>query len=126
MLAAAFALAGCGPSSSGQPVVSAPSFPPSSPVEGVVVHVESRGLTQVTSFDLRTSNGAVYSFLLAELTNGTEFPPGHLTEHQASASTVRVYFAITGKMLFATHLEDAVAPNPTPNVIRPTVAPGPT
>jgi hypothetical protein len=110
ILGGALAIAGCG-----QPGVSAPSFPPASPVEGVVVHVESTGLTQVTSFDLRTGNGAVYSFLLAELTNGTEFPPGHLTEHQANAVPVRVYFAITGKMLFATRLEDAEVPTPPPS-----------
>ncbi len=108
ILGGAVALAGCG-----QPAASAPSFPSSSPVEGVIVHVESTGLTQVTSFDLRAGNGAIYSFLLAELTNGTEFPPGHLTEHQANSVPVRVYFAITGKELFATRLEDAPAPPPT-------------
>ena len=113
IIGGAVAVAGCGPGASGQPGVSAPSFPSSSPIEGVVVHVESTGLTQVTSFDLRTASGAVYSFLLSELTNGTEFPPGHLAEHQANAVPVRVYFAITGRMLFATRLEDAPAPPPT-------------
>jgi len=114
ILAGALAVAGCGPGAGGQQGTSAPSFPPSSPIVGVVVHVDSTGLTRVTSFDLRTGSGAVYSFLLSELTNGTEFPPGHLTEHQANAVPVRVYFAITGPKLFATRLEDAPAQTPAP------------
>ena len=114
ILGGALAVAGCGPGPGSQPRASVPSFPPSSPIVGVVVHVESTGLTEVTSFDLRTGTGAVYSFLLAELTNGAEFPPGHLTEHQANAVPVRVYFAINGKMLFATRLEDAPARTPSP------------
>ena len=54
-------------------------------VEGVIVGVDSQSLSDVRSFDLRTADGTVRTFGLAALENGTEFPPGHLVEHSATA-----------------------------------------
>ena len=81
---------------------------PSSPVDGVVVRVDSSGLNAVRSFTLRTTDGTQLKFDLSQLQNGTEFPPGHLTEHAATAQAIRVDFRPgEGGVLFATRLEDA-------------------
>ena len=52
---------------------------------GVIVGVDSQGLDKVTGFDLRTTDQGTLVFVLGDLENGTEFPPGHLVEHQATA-----------------------------------------
>ena len=80
---------------------------PSSPVDGVVVRVDSGGLNAVRSFTLRTNDGAQLKFDLSQLQNGPEFPPGHLSEHAATATPIRVAFRVDGSTLLATHLEDA-------------------
>jgi hypothetical protein len=59
---------------------------------GVVVAVDARSLTDVRSFDLRTTDGAVVTFELSALRNGVAFPPGHLSEHMATASPVDVWY----------------------------------
>jgi hypothetical protein len=107
LLALCVLVAGCGLAASASLPPSAPAQPPSSPVEGVITHVESTGLNQVTSFTLRTAGGAIYQFELEKLENGDEFPPGHLTEHQAISEPIRVYFTVLGRMAFATRIEDA-------------------
>lgn len=89
-----------------QPPASA-GAPATSPITGVVVHVESTGLNQVTSFDLRTTDGEVYTFELSRLEPDSQFPPGHLTEHQAGAEPIRVHFTVDGQTIFAARLEDA-------------------
>ena len=81
---------------------------PPSPVDGVVVRVDSGGLNAVRSFTLRTTDGTQLKFDLSQLENGAQFPPGHLTEHAATAQPIRVDFRPgDAGVLFATHLEDA-------------------
>jgi len=93
------ALAGC------RPRTSVP--PPTSPVEGVVTKVDSTGLNEVASFDLRTANGTTYTFEIGDLENPVEFPPGHLREHMATSSLVRVFFDVVDGRRLVTRLEDA-------------------
>jgi hypothetical protein len=81
--------------------------PGTSSVEGVIVAVDSSSLSDVRSFDLRTSDGSVRRFGLAALENGTEFPPGHLVEHSATAEPVRVWYRTEGGLDLAIRLEDA-------------------
>ena len=40
------------------------------------------------------------------LENGAQFPPGHLAEHMANASPVRVFFRDEGGQLVVYRLED--------------------
>ena len=98
-LVVTIALAGCTPTRSVQP--------PSSPVVGVITKVDSTGLNEVASFDLRTADGTTYTFEIGDLENPVEFPPGHLREHMATSSLVRVFFQVDGDRLLATRLEDA-------------------
>jgi hypothetical protein len=88
---------------------------PSSPVDGVVVGIDSAGLGQVRSFQLRVANeGGTISLALGPLENATQFPPGHLAEHEATASPVRAYFRVSAGSLVVYRLEDApVAPSPS-------------
>lgn len=90
-----------------------PSFP-ASPVEGVVVSVDSAGLGRVRSFVLRSAEGTTL-FQVGTLENPTEFPPAHLAEHQASSSPVRVYFRVEagGYSAVAYRLEDGAGPAAT-------------
>jgi hypothetical protein len=84
--------------------------PDAQQVVGVVVRVESTGLTNVRGFTLRTDAGAEMTFALDALENGAEFPPGHLVEHQASSSPIRVWFKTEGGVNDAIRLEDAAPP----------------
>jgi hypothetical protein len=76
-------------------------------VDGIIVSVDSAGLTDVKGFDLRTADGATLTFSLERLENGATFPPGHLVEHQAGASPVRVWYVTDGGVDYAIQLEDA-------------------
>ncbi len=78
-----------------------------SQVEGVIVAVDSSGLADVRGFSLRQVGGEILEFRLGELENGDEFPPGHLSEHQATAEPVLVFYRMEGKERFAVRLEDA-------------------
>jgi hypothetical protein len=85
--------------------------PPSSPVDGIVISVNSTSLTEVHDFTLRTadaSGGFTLTFQLGPLENATQFSPGHLKEHQATGSPVRVFFtrSSTGQLIVY-RLEDA-------------------
>lgn len=80
---------------------------PDSPVAGVVIAVDARGLNDVRGFTLRTNTGEIVEFELGELENGDEFPPGHLTEHQAAAAPVLVFFREEGSRLVVHRIEDA-------------------
>ncbi len=102
-LAAAVALAGCRPTISASPPIASPT----SPIVGVVIDVESSGLNKVSSFELRTDDGTTYTFEIGALENAAEFPPGHLREHMATSSPVRVFFESEGDRLLVTRLEDA-------------------
>ena len=87
-----------------------PERPPGSPgstVEGVVIGVMSTGLTEVQGFTIRTAGGETLDFRLGRLENATEFPPGHLTEHQATSAPVRVTFRLEGDERVAYRIEDA-------------------
>ncbi len=76
-------------------------------VVGVVVEVTATSLTAVCCFKLRTSDGTILAFDLSGLENGVAFPPGHLAEHQATASPVRVWYRGSPGSLVAIRLEDA-------------------
>jgi hypothetical protein len=82
---------------------------PSSPVDGVLTHIDSTGLTQVTGFDMRTADGRTLAFRIGTLENGAQFPPGHLAEHLATSAPVRVWFRPQGTDLVVYRLEDAPA-----------------
>jgi hypothetical protein len=87
-----------------------PSFAapePRSPVAGVITAIDSQGLDKVKGFTLRTRSGIDLTFVIGQLDNGVEFPPGHLAEHQASLEPVLVYFKVEGGRLVVYHLEDA-------------------
>lgn len=85
-----------------------PDAPPNAEsMVGVVVGVQARGLTDVQGFTLRTVDGATVAFTIGTLQNGDEFPPGHLVEHQATATQVRVWYRAEGGAKVAIRLEDA-------------------
>jgi hypothetical protein len=108
-IAAALALAACG--ANGSP---APSLP-SSPAEGVVVHVDSTGLGSVTGFTLRLAGGAKFVLSLGTLENATQFSPGHLAQHETTGMPVRAWFVTSGGVPIVYRLEDApVAPSSSP------------
>jgi len=89
--------------------------PPGSPVDGVVISVNSASLTDVRGFDLRTADGFNLTFQLGALENATQFSPGHLKEHQATGSPVRVFFtrSASGQMIVY-RLEDAPVSSSSP------------
>lgn len=74
---------------------------------GVVVAVDAQSLGNVRGFTLRLPGGTLMEFSLRALQNGTEFAPGHLAEHQATAAPVRVWFRMDGDERLAIRLEDA-------------------
>ena len=81
---------------------------PSSPAVGVVIAVDSTGLSQVTGFTLREGTGGfAFSFKLGPLENATEFSPSHLAEHMASSEPIRVYFRTEDGEHVVYRLEDA-------------------
>jgi hypothetical protein len=83
-------------------------------VDGVVVQVESGGVASVTGFTLRTGDGRSIRFGLAELRNAAEFAPGHLSEHVATSTPVRVWYREAQGAFEALWLEDAPA-SPRPS-----------
>jgi hypothetical protein len=108
-LVTALALAACG--TNGSP---APSLP-ASPIDGVVVHVDSTGLGNVTSFTLRRPGGATLLLTLGTLENATQFAPGHLAEHETTGLPVRAWFVASGGAPIVYRLEDApVVPSSSP------------
>jgi hypothetical protein len=70
------------------------------------VYVDSRSLTDVRSFRLRQGNVTLH-FVVGELENAAEFPPGHLLEHQATAQPVRAYYRLEREERVVYRLEDA-------------------
>ena len=93
----------------GVPATGSASGAPSSPVDGVLTHIDSTGLSQVTGFDMRTADGRSLAFKIGVLENGSQFPPGHLAEHLATSAPVRVWFRPQGSDLVVYRLEDAPA-----------------
>ena len=47
------------------------------------------------------------SFALGTLENGDEFPPGHLKEHQITATPILVFFRESNGQLVVFRIEDA-------------------
>ena len=80
---------------------------PASPVDGVVVAVDSAGLGQVRGFTLRVDGGLAFDLELGTLENATQFTPGHLAEHMASSQRVRAYYRIENGIPTVYRLEDA-------------------
>ncbi len=76
-------------------------------VTGVVIRVDSTGLTEVHGFDLREDDGTVLHFEIGTLDmSPPAFNPQHLTAHQATAEPVKVTYEDQGGRLVATRLED--------------------
>jgi len=101
-------LAACAPATASPSPSATPGVPmPPSPVEGVVVAVDAASLGQVDGFSLRITGGQIFAFRLGPLENATEFAPGHLAEHQASASPIRVFYRFEGGEPVVYRLEDA-------------------
>jgi len=117
LVAVALVLVGCAPGSGGSsgpaggaspgPTPSGSPVTPPSPVEGLLVRLDSEGLTKVEGFRLRTAAGAELDFRIGVLENGAQFPPGHLAEHMATSSRVRVFFRDAGGERVVYRLEDA-------------------
>ena len=80
---------------------------PDSPVAGIVLSVDSSGLTDVRGFALRSNSGETLAFVIGQLENGDEFPPGHLAEHQAAASPILVFSREENDQLVVFRIEDA-------------------
>jgi hypothetical protein len=80
---------------------------------GVVVNVDAVSLTEVRGFTIRTPDGRTLAFRIGALENGAEFPPGHLGEHVATATPVRVTYRDEGGELVAVRLDDAVVASPS-------------
>ena len=103
-------LGGCGsPSPSVTPGV---PTPPPSPVDGIIVAIDGSGLSDVRGFTLRLVDGSTIAFRLGQLENPTQFPPGHLKEHEATSVAVRVFFVIGPDGPTAYRLEDAPGASP--------------
>ena len=56
---------------------------------GIITGVESEGLNEVTSFDLKTEDDETVTILIDESVN-YEFPLGHLEEHRVTSAPVDV------------------------------------
>lgn len=78
-----------------------------SPVVGRLVRLASEGLTSVTGFSLRTADGTELEFRVGILENGAEFPPGHLAEHMALGTGIRVFFRAEDGQQVVYRVEDA-------------------
>jgi hypothetical protein len=107
-LAVALALAACSTDGGATPPPAPASVAPlTSPAVGLLTGLDAEGLTRVTGFRLRTDDGAEVPFRLGILENGAEFPPGHLAEHMATTTKVRVFFRDEGGEHVVYRLEDA-------------------
>jgi len=81
--------------------------PPTSPIEGVVIAVDSASLGQVSSFVLRLADASTLRLTVGQLENATEFSPSHLNEHMASSEKVRAFFRMENGVPVVYRLEDA-------------------
>jgi len=88
------------PAQSGRPATLA------SPVTGRLTKIDAEGLTKVKGFTLRLDDGTEVPFTIGVLENGAQFPPGHLAEHMASSSAVKVFFRDEGGAHVVYRLED--------------------
>ena len=74
---------------------------------GIVVGVQSTGLTSVQGFSIRTADGRTVDFRVGTLENPAIFPPGHLAEHKVTLIPVRVTYVEESGDAVAVRLEDA-------------------
>lgn len=80
-----------------------------------MVAVDAAGLANVKGFTLRVPGGKTIEMTMGTLENATQFAPGHLAEHEATGSPVRVYFVMNGSVPIVYRLEDApVSPSSGP------------
>jgi hypothetical protein len=95
----------------------APSQPPvpPSPIVGVVVAIDQVSLTQVNSFELRTSGGKTVTLKLGTLDNATQFSLSHLATHMATGVPIRAFYRLENGEPVVYHLEDAIPASPAPN-----------
>ena len=88
-------------------VVSTVAQPPRQTETGVVIAVDSTSLTDVQGFTLRTPDGRTVTFTLGPLENASQFAPGHLNEHVATAVPVLVTYRDENGQRVVVRLEDA-------------------
>jgi hypothetical protein len=89
---------------------------PSQTETGLVVAVDSSGLTDVRGFTIRTNDGRTVAFRIGVLENGAQFPPGHLLEHAATGVKVVVTYRQQNGELVAIRIDDAPgAPTTAPS-----------
>lgn len=108
------ALGGCG-TAAGTPSLdpgTTPASAPSSPVEGIVVKIDTSGLNDFRGFQLRLDSGHVVPFTLGRLENAVDFPPSHLPEHMAASDRLRVTFTGEGAALVVRRIDHASASPP--------------
>jgi hypothetical protein len=84
-----------------------PESPQGDQAVGIVTSIDSEGLTAVRGFTLRSQDGLEQVYVIGTLENGDEFPPGHLAEHQALATPIRVWYRTEDGDRVAFRLEDA-------------------
>ena len=80
---------------------------PPSPLVGVVVGVDSPSLGKVNSFQLRLTDGSVFTLTMGILENPTQFSPSHLLSHQASSVPIRAFYLLQNGVPTVYRLEDA-------------------
>jgi hypothetical protein len=88
---------------------------PPSPIVGVVVAIDQVSLTQVNSFELRTSDGKTVTLKLGTLDNATQFSLSHLATHMATGVPIRVFYRLENGEPVVYHLEDVIPASPAPN-----------
>jgi hypothetical protein len=93
-------------------VVSAFGQSPRQTATGLVIAVDSSGLTDVRGFTIRTDDGRTVVFRIGALENGAQFPPGHLLEHRATGVKIVVTYRQGNGELVAIRLDDAPGASP--------------
>jgi len=93
-------------------VVSALGQAPRQTERGLVIAVDSSGLTDVRGFTIRTDDGRTVVFRIGALENGAQFAPGHLLEHRATGVKIVVTYRQENGELVAIRLEDAPGASP--------------
>jgi hypothetical protein len=88
--------------------------PPRRTETGVVIAVDSTSLTNVKGFTIRTADGRTVAFTLGPLENASQFAPGHLNEHVATAVPVLVTYRDENGQRVVVRLEDAPGASPRP------------
>ena len=98
---------------------------------GVIVAVDSAGLSNVSTFTLRQADGSTLKFDLTKQENAIQFPPGHLQQHLATARLTQVWYRAEAGVLFAIRLADAPQPlgtspqSQSPTPLSPSESPAP-